>query len=146
MLLKRIYTLLFFGIASSQMVLSQQTSKVYFFYNTLNTIEPSIINSIKKEISFHSDNNIYKYIQDYVYTIIEKGYLLASVDSISRVNDSTYHAFVYLGNSYKWAKIKFNNISIGNLNKIGISKLDWEGKHISSRQLHTLLKKNYQLL
>lgn len=67
---------------------------------------------------YFSKNEVQKSLQNTILNLQKKAYLTTSFDSVSTKNKTTT-AYLYLGNSYKWANLKNGNVEPAFLEQIG---------------------------
>lgn len=82
-------------------------------------------------------------IQNIVPNLQKNGYLSASVDSIA-VNGVEYEVYIFLGKSYQWAKVNFDNISQGIMTQTAINKKAFEGRILDPKQIGNVTEKLLQ--
>ncbi|HRO41635.1 MAG TPA: BamA/TamA family outer membrane protein [Flavipsychrobacter sp.] len=127
-----IFALLFFSIQVS----AQR------FSVTLHAVDGnnSSLEEIKSPGIFSGSEPAFQFIQQIVPKLQEKGYLSASVDSIS-ISDDTYKVFVFLGKQYRWALVGFNAISNDVMAQSALKKEQWEGRALSPKQVSRVSEK-----
>lgn len=84
--------------------------------------------------SFNDPGFAFEYIQKLLPALQEKGYLAASIDSIS-VKDDVYEAFVFLGKPYKWARLSFDSIPRTLWAEATIDPRQWQGQRLNPRRV-----------
>jgi outer membrane protein assembly factor BamA len=87
--------------------------------------------------------SVYSFLQSLIPSLQSKGYLAASVDSVS-VKDHQYKAFVFLGEVYQWAKVNMDALPENMLSQNGYSKIAWEGKALDARLIAKITEKTLQ--
>lgn len=65
---------------------------------------------------------------------VEKGYVTASIDSI-QISDSIAKVYVFLGKTYRWARIMNKNIPVDLLQLAHLNANEFSGKRIDVQQL-----------
>lgn len=89
---------------------------------------------------FNNELDAHSFLKNLVPKMQEQGYLAASIDSVTRRNN-TITAYVYGGLTYRWAQLTFGNIPLGMMNDLGITEKDWINKPLSPRKLAVLTEK-----
>ena len=87
------------SILFSQLIFSQSKIKLKVNY----TDKPD--QSVTKIKTFRDTSNVSAFLDNKVSKLISKGYISASLDSISF--SDTSNAYIYIGNKYLWGDVKF---------------------------------------
>jgi len=66
------------------------------------------------------------------------GHLTASMDSVSKINDSTFAVAMYYGPVYQWAQLNLDSLPVALLNKLNIRKIDWANQPLSPKRFESL--------
>src|ERR1035438_2352687 len=90
--------------------------------------------------SFSNQLQRIKELQTFLFNLYEKGYIAASIDSIT--NDSLNQiAYLNLGAIYHWAKIEKGNVDEGILSETGFREKVYFGKIFNQMQVRNLEEK-----
>ncbi|MBS1585583.1 MAG: hypothetical protein JSS82_08535 [Bacteroidetes bacterium] len=104
----------------------------------------SNVASLQKEAQtapgYASDMEVYDALSKLVPVLQFKGYLAASIDSIS-IKNERYDVYVYLGMHYKWAQLRFDSIPQVLWTEAGINPQQWTGRPVNPQQLASLSEK-----
>ena len=98
---------------------------------------------IKLPEKFSDAAEAYKYITELIPKLQSQGFLAASVDSFS-IENNVYHAFVYLGETYKWAKLDMSELPENLLSQNGYSKIQFEGRKLEPKLISRISEKMLQ--
>jgi len=82
----------------------------------------------------------YNFVQSLIPALQEKGYLAASMDSLS-VKNEIYEAYVFLGKQYKWARLSFDSIPNSLWSDAGINPQQWQGEKLNPKRLSNVSEK-----
>ena len=99
-----------------------------------------------EELSLNTDQNfadsteLVQELKEIKQSLINFGYLTASVDSIRWLQD-TSKAYIYKGQLYKWAELKPGNVPEEYLSKAGYREKLYRGKKFSPASLSNLIEK-----
>jgi outer membrane protein assembly factor BamA len=91
-------------------------------------------------VRFSSDVDINDYLLKLVPALQSKGYLAASIDSVS-IKQERYDVYVYLGLLYKWAQLRFDSIPQVLWTETGINPQQWSDRALNPQQLASLSEK-----
>jgi len=94
-------------------------------------------------LAFDNSEAAVAFMQQVVPRLQEKGYLSASVDSLS-IQESVYRVYVFCGRSYKWANVDFSTIPQGIMVQAAIKKEQWAGRPLQPRQVARVSEKLLQ--
>jgi len=100
-------------------------------------------NIVKVPPAFSGSAAALEYIQRIVPTLQEKGYLSASIDSIS-MQEATYGVYVFTGKQYRWADVNFNSVPEGIMVQAAIKKEQWTGRNLDPKQVARVSEKLLQ--
>lgn len=89
---------------------------------------------VKPSEQFSNSAAALAFIKDIVPTLQGKGYLSASVDSIS-LNATAYDIYVFTGRLYRWANVSFDSIPQGTLVLSALKKTQWAGRALNPKQV-----------
>lgn len=79
-------------------------------------------------------------LQEWVFDLHARAYLEASVDTLARI-DSSYIAFVHLGQRYQWASLRNGNVDPVFLDQVGFRDRLYAGRPFSYEQVAKLQSK-----
>lgn len=89
---------------------------------------------VKTSEAFANAADAVQYIGSLVPALQRKGFLAASVDSFS-ISEQIYDLYVYRGEKYAWAQVRFNEIPEAVLSQAGVKKESWEGKNLEPERI-----------
>lgn len=80
------------------------------------------------------------YARDLVPRLQARGYLAASLDSLG-VTENVYDAYLYLGQTWRWAQVDFSGLPPGVQVAAAIDPRQWEGQPVRPGQLSRLTER-----
>lgn len=92
----------------------------------------------KKKFSSEPERN--KQVQSLLFSFYDKGYLAASIDSVSK-DSLLLHCYITPGEIYKWAKLSSGNISEGMLSIAGFREKIFFGQPLHFKEIEKLSRK-----
>lgn len=96
---------------------------------------------IKEKLAYRikhsSTNSIQNELKSIVANLHAQFYLTASIDSVT-VQDSTYQAFVYIGQQFKWANLVSGNIDQNILDAVGFKTKFYQKKSVDIQVINQL--------
>ena len=92
---------------------------------------------VKPEGEFADQPSAIGYIQKLLPVLQAQGYLTSSVDSIG-ITGNQYHAYVFVGQQYKWAKLSFKDIPPAFIVAVGINSTQYDDRAILPNALSKL--------
>ena len=130
------YCLLIALITGFSAVAQSYTVHIYSVDNNQSLLD----GLVKPEQSYPTSAAAYSFVQAIVPTLQEKGYMTASVDSIS-INETVYHVMVFLGRKYKWANVGFGGVSDGIMVQAAVKKEQWTDRALNPVQISRVSEK-----
>ena len=96
---------------------------------------------IKEKLTYQTKHNSKNSIQNELKSIVanlqDQFYLTASLDSVT-IQDSTYHAFLFVGQPFKWASLLNGNIDQEILDAVGFKTKFYQKKLVDIQAIHQL--------
>ena len=96
---------------------------------------------IKEKLTYQTKHNSKNSIQNELKSIVanlqNQFYLTASLDSVT-IQDSTYHAFLFVGQQFKWASLLNGNIDQEILDAVGFKTKFYQKKLVDIQAIHQL--------
>ena len=96
---------------------------------------------LKEKLTYETKHNSKNSIQNELRTIIknlhEQFYSTASIDNLS-IQDSTYKAFVYIGEQFKWASLVNGNVDQEILDAVGFKTKFYQKKSVDIQVVNQL--------
>jgi hypothetical protein len=106
----------------------------------INTDSASIFKKIDYKKQLNNSDFINKEINKIYISLINEGYISASVDSIK--NDSTnYFAYISAGKKYKWVTLKYNQKDHGIVSKLGYNERFFTNRPFKFIELSKFMEK-----
>lgn len=133
--------LFFLCFFCSTTVAGQETNAVnsawslnYHFSGKDSLFEPA---ALKLQSAFPNENALNSYLVRLPQTLYDKGFLAASIDSISSISNQK-DIFLYLGRQYKWIKINADSIEPSILESVHFLPRNFDQKPVSVGQWNAL--------
>ncbi len=92
---------------------------------------------IKKRNTFPDSASAVKELKSIVFSLRDKAYLEASVDSL-KIEDKTIQAFLHVGNTYRWAYLKNGNIEEAYLSQAGFRERLYDNHGFNFQEIKML--------
>ncbi|MFT6148451.1 MAG: outer membrane protein assembly factor BamA [Saprospiraceae bacterium] len=106
---------------------------------SIDKTENSLIETIEYKTNFSQIVRLQKQLNEIVTTLQSKAFLTASIDSISRKKNH-FEVFLFIGEQYKWAKLKNGNIDELFLAKVGFREKLYQNKPFDYSEVVKLKK------
>ena len=108
--------------------------------HVVDAVSEKMIDGIKVPEKFSDGTSAYNFARQIVPDLQEKGYLAASIDSLS-VKDGQYDCYVYFGQHYKWAKVSFQALPPALFATGAFNPAQWENRALSPKTLSNTTEK-----
>ncbi len=95
------------------------------------------ISNIKVPENFSTAANAWNYLQKLIPEMQQRGFLAASLDSIS-VRENQYTARFFAGEKYKWTRVSFENVPPEVLNALSIKQEQWSNHPVFPKDVSRL--------
>ncbi|HTN45639.1 MAG TPA: hypothetical protein VL098_04775 [Flavipsychrobacter sp.] len=128
---------LFCGLFSFAMVKAQSYGVVL---HSVDGKENLLENTVPVPKEFPDGTAAYAYVRSLVTNLQKNGFLAVSLDSLS-IHDSQYHAYIYLGDVYKWSKVNLDSLPENVLLQYGFNKIQWKGKNLEPQVIAAISEK-----
>lgn len=104
-----------------------------------------LVNTLALQSSFASRNACIDYINRLPSLLQSKGYVTASVDSVS-YDSASAHVNLFLGDAYQWAELDANRVNPSLLNALGWREKNFSGKAMDFKQVQAWEEKFLEYL
>ena len=116
------------------------TAQIIYNLKIINTDSASIFKKIDYKKQLNNADFINKEINKIYISLVDEGYISASVDSIK--NDSlNYAAYVSAGKKYKWITLKYNQKDQGIVSKLGYNERFFSNRPFKFIELSRFMEK-----
>lgn len=116
------------------------TAQIIYNLKIINTDSASIFKKIDYKKQLNNVDFINKEINKIYISLVDEGYISASVDSIK--NDSlNYAAYVSAGKKYKWITLKYNQKDQGIVSKLGYNERFFSNRPFKFIELSRFMEK-----
>lgn len=106
----------------------------------VNTDSASIFKKINYKKQFNNSDLIYKETNKIYVSLINEGFISASVDSVK--NDSVnYKAYISAGNKYKWVKLSYDKKDQAVISKLGYGERFFTNRPFNFSELSKFMEK-----
>jgi len=132
-----VFLFLFYFLLTTNTLFAQDSLKLTLKY--IDKTDNFLTKIIDYETDFLQVQTLEKAVNEIVTKLQSQAYLTASLDSISR-KDNTFEALLFVGEKYEWAKLENGNIDDLFLAKIGFREKLYENKPFDYSQVVKLKK------
>lgn len=131
--------LTYFLLFTFLLVIPIKSQSVYTL-KVVNTDNHPLFTKLKYQQQFFTKDHLLNEIHKLYTTLIDDGYISASVDSIK--NDSlNYVAFIVVGQKYRWANIRYDLKDQEIIDKLGYGERFFIDRPFSGKEISTLMEK-----
>lgn len=116
------------------------TAQVVYKFKVVNTDSQAVFKKINYKKQFTSKEFILQETNKIYVSLINEGYISASIDSLT--NDSlSYVAYIHAGKKYKWVKLKYTQKDQGIISKIGYNERFFTNRPFKYSELSHFMEK-----